>query len=299
MVSASPLDAAIHDAVGRAIGRNALDLYDDDQTMPEADAVLDGNASERIRAVLQPPRRRSPAWLVVGFDDDLSTTLSAAVGRHGYFAFKVRLRGLNPADDATRTAAVYRAACGAGVSNPRIGVDANCAVSNAAAVLEFVHELRARDSEAYDALETIEQPTARDIAKAAFDWHAVARLKPVLVDEGLTSFASMRLAREQGWSGLALKTCKGHSFILVAAAWARANGMAISLQDLTNPGLAAVHAALLAGRLPTINGVELNSPQFTPAANAELTPAFPRLFVPASGFHELPDPILPGLGGGA
>ena len=79
-------------------------------------------------------------------------------------------------------------------------------------------------------------------------------------------------ARADGWSGLALKTCKGHSFVLVAAAWARQHGMLLSMQDLTNPGLAAIHSALFAARMPTLNGIELNSPQFTPAANAEWLP---------------------------
>jgi L-alanine-DL-glutamate epimerase-like enolase superfamily enzyme len=297
MVSASPFDAAIHDAVGRAIGRNALDFYDADHPIPDADEALGGDARAMIRGVIQTPRRQSPAWLVVGFDEDPLVTLATAIARCGYFAFKVRLRGQTPADDAARTAAVYRAARAAGVVKPRLSVDANCAVADSDAVLDFIQVLRSIDGDAFDALETIEQPTARDIAAAPFDWHGVSRLKPVLVDEGLTSFATMRLAREQGWSGLALKTCKGHSFTLVAAAWAHANGMQFALQDLTNPGLAAVHAALLASRLPTVNGVELNSPQFTPAANAELSPIFPNLFSPKSGYHELPSSSLFGLGG--
>ncbi|MCC6680714.1 MAG: hypothetical protein IT445_07410, partial [Phycisphaeraceae bacterium] len=63
--------------------------------------------------------------------------------------------------------------------------------------------------DAYRALEMIEQPTGRDIARYAYDWHPVAARKPVMVDEGLMTLASMPLAREQGWSGFALKTCKG------------------------------------------------------------------------------------------
>ncbi|MFA9480304.1 enolase C-terminal domain-like protein [Phycisphaerales bacterium AB-hyl4] len=153
------------------------------------------------------------------------------------------------------------------------------------------------DRDAYDALEMIEQPTGRDIETHAFDWSVVAARKPVMVDEGLMTLQSMQVARAQGWSGFALKTCKGHSFALVAAAWAKRHGMQVSLQDLTNPGLSAMHAAIFASRVPTMNGVELNSPQFTPAANAGWLDRYPGLFTIRHGIHQLPAPTTPGLGG--
>jgi hypothetical protein len=48
--------------------------------------------------------------------------------------------------------------------------------------------------------------------------------------------------------------------------------------------------------LNTINGVELNSPQFTPAANAEWLPRLTGLFEPRNGVHRLPDVEPIGLG---
>jgi hypothetical protein len=48
--------------------------------------------------------------------------------------------------------------------------------------------------------------------------------------------------------------------------------------------------------LPTINGAELNSPQFTPAANEGFAERLPELFQPREGFHRLPREIPPGLG---
>jgi hypothetical protein len=72
--------------------------------------------------------------------------------------------------------------------------------------------------------------------------------------------------------------------------------MLLALQDLTNPGLSAIHAALFAAHVPTINGVELNSPQFTPAANAEWMPRLASLFAPSGGNHLLPSLPVPGLG---
>lgn len=64
--------------------------------------------------------------------------------------------------------------------------------------------------------------------------------------------------------------------------------MLLSLQDLTNPGYALIHAALLGSHLPTINGLELNSPQFTPAANKPWLPRLAELFAPVDGVHRLP-----------
>jgi hypothetical protein len=54
--------------------------------------------------------------------------------------------------------------------------------------------------------------------------------------------------------------------------------MLLSLQDLTNSGIALIHGALVGAHLPTINGAELNSPLFTPAANAEFLPRLSSLF---------------------
>src|SRR5262249_3975644 len=103
-------------------------------------------------------------------------------------------------------------------------------------------------------------------------------------------------AERQSYSGLALKTCKGHSMLLVCAAWARERGMLLTLQDLTNPGIALIHGALVGSHLPTVNGAELNSPQFTPAANEEFAERLPELFEPRAGCHVLPSPIPIGLG---
>ncbi len=180
----------------------------------------------------------------------------------------------------------------------RLSIDSNEANPDAQSVLAYLEALERMDPLAYQALETIEQPTGRDIAAAAFDWRDVARRKPVMVDEGLLSFDAMALARAQGWSGFALKTCKGHSFALVAAAWAIEHGMTLCLQDLTNPGLAAIHAALFAAHVPTLNGVELNASQFTPAANESWHTRVPGLFEVTDGQHRLPRADIAGLGGG-
>ncbi len=75
------------------------------------------------------------------------------------------------------------------------------------------------------------------------------------------------LGRELGWSGVALKTCKTLSGALLTQAWAKAHGMTLMVQDLSNPMLAQLPHVLLAGHAGTIMGVETNSMQFYPEAS--------------------------------
>jgi hypothetical protein len=183
-----------------------------------------------------------------------------------------------------------------GVEAPRLTIDSNEANPSADSVLDYLERLSAEDTAAYESLEYIEQPTSRDIHGSPFDWGPVAERKPVMLDEGLADLSLLAESLRQGYSGLALKTCKGHSMLLAAAAWAKRNDMLISLQDLTNPGRALLHGALVGSRLPTINGAELNSPQFTPEAHVDFLPHFPELFEPRNGVHRLPRCVPNGLG---
>jgi L-alanine-DL-glutamate epimerase-like enolase superfamily enzyme len=294
----SPFDAAIHDAVGRALGCSAFDLFSHPTPIPSADALFPGQGA--IAAIRQTLRRPSqthfPAWLIVGKNDDLEPVMASWVRQRGYHCFKLKIGGRDNPQDVERTAQVYQAARHAGVAQPQLSIDSNEANPDADSVLDYLRQLREKDAEAFAAIMYLEQPTGRDIFQHRYDWRAVAKLKPVLLDEGLTGFDVLAEAKAQGWSGLALKTCKGHSFALIAAAWARDNGLLVSLQDLTNPGYAAIHAALFAAHVPTINGVELNSPQFTPAANAPWLPRLAGLLNPQDGTHHLPAAAPIGLG---
>ncbi len=294
----SPFDAAIHDGVGRALGVCALHLYDPAAAFTSAADrwMTSPTTCHAIAAMLNgSPRDRLPAWLIVGKDDDMERDIRPWYAAQGYRCFKLKLHGRDVAEDMARTIEVARVARGWGCE-PRISVDTNEACRDSAFVLEYLQGLRRDDPDAFARLEYLEQPTARDIAAHPSDWRSVTQLKPVLLDEGLTSLDLLPVAAEQGWSGLALKTCKGHSFALVAAAWAHERGLPIALQDLTNPGVSAIHAALLGAYLPTINGVELNSPQFTPAANAPYRGDWPGLFDVRDGYHKV-DHLAPlGLG---
>ena len=295
---ASPFDAALHDAAGRAVNRSSFALYDDLVAFPSADAYFpeSGVCHAISDVLLRLPRLQLPAWYVVGTHESLESTMIPAIKERGYWCFKLKLSGRDNDLDVARTIEVYQTAKASGLPQTRLTVDTNEANPSAQSVSDYLMRLRAADGDAFDAVAYLEQPTNRDIRQHAFDWRPVARLKPVLLDEGLTDLDVLEEARRQGYSGLALKTCKGHSMLLVCAAWAQQYGMLIALQDLTNAGISLMHAALVGAHLPTINGAELNSPQFTPAANNELAARLPELFVPRNGVHCVPRPVPVGLG---
>ncbi|MPY88808.1 MAG: hypothetical protein GEU99_12870 [Luteitalea sp.] len=297
VMCASPFDAAIHDAVGIALGRSAFDFYSEPRPIPSADGYFPGvGACRAIHQILRKPVRRLPAWWIIGAQDSLAQDVASVVRERGYRCFKLKLAGHDNVADVARTAEVFRFLKERGVANPRLSLDSNEGNPDAGSVVDYLARLRSAEPDAFEALAYLEQPTGRDIHRHSFDWREVARLKPVLLDEGLVSVRRLTDAVEQGWSGFAIKTCKGHSFSLVVAAWAAQHKLLLALQDLTNPGLAAIHAALFAAHVPTMNGVELNSPQFTPEANREWLPRLSSLFQPGGGVHRLTFPIPAGLG---
>ena len=292
----SPFDAAIHDAAGIATGRSAFSFYGDLEPFPTADRYFGRvGACGAIRQMLTSPKERLKAWYLAGKNDTVDD-LSPWIRDRGYRCIKIKLHGQETAEDVERTIEIHRMARALGADTVELSVDTNEANFDAESVRDYLVSLRAADEVTYAALSYLEQPTGRNIEKHAFNWREVAGLKPVLLDEGLTDLNLMVTAARQGWSGFALKTCKGHSFALVAAAWAHRHGLLLSMQDLTNPGLSAIHAALFAAHVPAINGIELNSPQFTPAANREWLPRLSGLFDPSGGYHTLSAGVPVGLG---
>lgn len=297
---ASPFDAAIHDGAGRLTSRSALDWYDLACDIPSGDTFFGapGRLVDAIRATLIPARTELPGWYIAG-PDTKSDEIEAAVRDRGFTRFKLKLTGRDLRLDLAQTAAVHRIAHTAIDGQTRevhLVLDPNEAHPDSEATLELLCRLEEESPAAYRAIDYLEQPTHRDIVARPNDWTEVARRKPVMADEGLTDFEVFDELHTQRWSGFALKSCKGHSFVLAAAAWAYERGMRLSMQDLTNPGYSAIHGAILAARLPTINGVELNSSQFTPEANRRWLPRLELLFSPRNGIHRLPPPDTPGLG---
>ena len=109
------------------------------------------------------------------------------------------------------------------------------------------------------------------------------KIKPVVIDESLTDFETFQLAREQGYSGVALKACKGQSQALLMGAAAIEYDMFLAVQDLTCPGASFLHSAGLAARVPRVTAIEGNARQFCPVANEGWKDKFPSIFNIADG----------------
>jgi L-alanine-DL-glutamate epimerase-like enolase superfamily enzyme len=135
-------------------------------------------------------------------------------------------------------------------------------------VLEFLAKVKLQAPAAWDRIQYLEQPTHRDLkAHPENRMHMAAAIKPVVIDESLVDYESLLLARDLGYSGVALKACKGHSEALLMGAAAQKFGMFLCVQDLTCPGASFLHSAELAARIPTVAAIEGNARQFCPAGN--------------------------------
>jgi hypothetical protein len=108
--------------------------------------------------------------------------------------------------------------------------------------------------------------------------HEASKLRPVVIDESLTELESLVLAREMGYTGAALKACKGQAQALLMAAAAQKFKMFLCVQDLTCPGASLIHSAGLAAHVPGVAAIESNSRQYCPAANKAWEPRFPGVF---------------------
>ena len=302
LVSVSLFDAAIHDAFGKLMGRSSYDCCGSDLA-PDLGTFLGPNyracfVSHYLRGRYA---RRGPIWhLVGGLDklresevgpsdpkDGLPVSLEKWIARDGVYCIKVKLTGHDVDGDVARMRDVYgvvaRALERRGQRRFFLSADSNEQTENAAACVAFLEKMRRDCPTAFDRLLYLEQPTSRDLRARHEDMRPVARLKPVLADEAVAELDDLDLAFELGWSGVALKTCKGHTTTLLTIAKTVEAGKVYSVQDLTNPAYAYVHSVGLAARAKPLMGVEANARQFIPAANAELARRFPRLFTLRDG----------------
>ena len=113
----------------------------------------------------------------------------------------------------------------------------------------------------------------------------------------MSTLLIVQLAQEMGYTGAALKACKGQTQSLLMAAAAKKMGLFLCVQDLTCPGASLIHSAGLAAHIPGIVAIESNARQYCPGANAPWVDRFPGIFQIADGTLETA--LLDGLGLGA
>ena len=303
LVASSPLEAAIHDVYGRALGRNSYDVLGAEFVNRDIGAYLGpAYAGEYLdRYTLRAPKARLPLYHLVGavdpltpadmaqpVGDGLPETLGDWIAADQLTHLKIKLNGDDLAWDIERVARVERVAVEAqragGVSTWHYSLDFNEKCANVGYILDFLAGVRERSPSALARVQYIEQPTHRDLkAHPENRMHEAAKIKPVVIDESLIDLESLELARELGYSGVALKTCKGHSEALLMGAAAQKHKLFLCVQDLTCPGYSFLHSASLAARVPTVAAIEGNSRQYCPVGNVEMSRKFPGMFEPVGG----------------
>jgi L-alanine-DL-glutamate epimerase-like enolase superfamily enzyme len=176
-------------------------------------------------------------------------------------------------------------------------LDFNERCRNVEYLLTFVRKLKERNSAAWHRIQYIEQPTRRDLeADRKNTMHQASKLIAVVIDESLTGLDRLLLAREMGYSGAALKACKGQSQAMLMAAAAQIHKMFLCVQDLTCPGASLIQSAGLAAHVPGVAGIEANARQYVPAANKPWMKKFPGIFDIRNGRMATETITGPGLG---
>lgn len=316
LITASAFDLAIHDAFGRAVGRPVYETYGPEFLNRDLAALLSaepGSGTDfRNRFpsdYLAPRRTRLRAWHLVGGldpiepaeltgsepDDGYPVLLDDWIRRDGLRCLKVKLRGNDAAWDFDRLVGVGQVA----LRHPAVEwltADFNCTVREPEYVEGILDRLRDEHPRLYGMLLYVEQPFAYDLETNRLDVRAISARKPLFLDESAHDWRLVRLGRRLGWSGVALKTCKTQSGALLSLCWARAHGLGLMVQDLTNPMLAQLSHLLLAAHTGTIMGVETNSMQFYPEASAPEAAVHPGCYARRDGEVDLRTLAGPGFG---
>jgi L-alanine-DL-glutamate epimerase-like enolase superfamily enzyme len=288
LICSSAFDIAVHDAYGKVNDTATYETYN--ATFMNYDLshyfIPVDNAKFSFKGkypadFLNFPRANSLfAWHLVGGKDLLDTSeltgcepddgypvlLPDWINRDGLKCLKVKLRG-NDADwDYTRLVQVGTIAMNHDVL--WLSADFNCLVTDSAYVNVILDRLMYEHPYIYQMVLYVEQPFPYDLEANQIDVHSVSARKPLFMDESAHDWKFVKMGRELGWTGVALKTCKTQTGALLSLCWAKAHGMTLMVQDLTNPMLAQIPHCLLAAYAGTIMGVETNAMQFYPAVSA-------------------------------
>ncbi|MHB8520619.1 MAG: enolase C-terminal domain-like protein [Limisphaerales bacterium] len=298
LVCCSAFDLALHDAFGHLHQRPVYETYGPEflnRDLGDFLSPAEGSGASFQRKypcdfLAAHPPSQLRAWHLVGGldpldrgeltgtepDDGYPVLLADWIARDGLKCLKIKLRG-NDADwDYQRIVKVGEIAVVSGVE--WLTADFNCTVREPAYVNAILDRLRDEQPRLHGMILYVEQPFPYDLEKHRIDARSVAARKPLFLDESAHDWLMVRLGRELGWSGVALKTCKTQTGALLSCCWAKAHGMTLMVQDLSNPMLAQIPHVLLAAHVGTIMGVETNGMQFYPAASAPEAVVHPGLY---------------------
>ncbi len=307
LVCCSAFDIALHDAYGNLHDLPVYDTYCEPYMNRDLGTYLTAAEGTKIGFhgfypndfLVNPPPTRIPAWHLVGGkdllrkeeltgeepEDGYPVLLLDWIQRDGLSCLKVKLRGNDIEWDYTRLIDVGEIAVSMGVV--WLTADFNCTVEDPAYVTEILDRLRDEQPRVFQMILYVEQPFPYDLEKHQIDVHSVSARKPLFMDESAHDWQLVRLGRSLGWTGVALKTCKTQTGAILSQCWAKAHGMTLMVQDLTNPMLAMIPHALLAAYAGTIMGVETNGSQFYPEASIPEAGIHPGLYRRRNGSIDL------------
>jgi L-alanine-DL-glutamate epimerase-like enolase superfamily enzyme len=300
LVCFSAFDAALHDAFGKAHKLHVYDCYGSDWMNADLSRYLDNSFKGEFPDAycLRRPKPRLPLYHLVGaldaltdadvkerLNDGLPNTLGEWIIRDNLTHLKIKLNGNSNAWDVERILSVHKVATETKPAQDfTYSLDFNEQCPSVEYLLEVLERVKQGSSLAFDRAAYVEQPTPRDLkSRPDLKMHAAAKMKPVVIDESLVSYESLLLARDLGYSGVALKACKGQSQALLMAAAAQKHSMFLCVQDLTCPGQSFLHSAGLAAHIGPVTAIEGNSRQYIPHANREWAKRFPGVFTVTAG----------------
>ena len=316
LVCCSAFDIALHDAYGQLLRRDVYSTYskefmnaDLSHFLEPAESVDVSFAGKYPAEFLKfPPAKTMPAWHLVGGkdlldeseltgkepDDGYPVLLPDWIKRDGLKCLKVKLRGNDSSWDYERLVKVGKIA----IENNVLWLtsDFNCTVIEPCYVNDILDQMMIEYPRIYQMILYVEQPFPYDLEENQIDVHSVSARKPLFMDESAHNWKLIRLGRSLGWTGVALKTCKTQTGAILSLCWAKAHGMTLMVQDLTNPMLAQIPHVLLAAHAGTIMGVETNAMQFYPAASAPEEAVHPGLYKRRNGQVDLSTLNGPGFG---
>jgi L-alanine-DL-glutamate epimerase-like enolase superfamily enzyme len=226
--------------------------------------------------------------------DGYPVLLEDWIRQDGLKCLKIKLRGNDETWDYHRLLKVGEVALEHQVE--WLSTDFNCTVTHPDYVNRILDRLRDEHPRLYGMILYVEQPFPYELEQNRIDVHSVSARKPLFLDESAHDWKLIRLGRELGWTGVALKTCKTQTGALLSACWAKAHGMTLMVQDLTNPMLAQIPHLLLAANVGTIMGVETNSMQFYPDASKPEAVVHSGLYQRRQGCVDLSTIHGPGFG---
>ena len=236
LVTASPFDAALHDAFGKVHGLNCYHTYGPDFVSHDLGHYIGKEfAGESLdRYVRREPQPRLPLYHLVGaldplapadvrepIGDGLPETLIDWIRADGLTHIKIKLNGDDVAWDVERVMRVDRVTqevqAQRGVTTWCYSLDFNERCANVESLLAFLRQVKERTPQGFARIAYIEQPTARDLEANRHNvMHEASKLRPVVIDESLLDLKSLQTGAGDGLHGSGAEGVQGPDAIAAA-----------------------------------------------------------------------------------